>query len=59
MESIKINRLNKEIKLGNVIYRPYKVGELPDSFGYIFNEIEDKNGVSKWFNYKGLTYLRK
>ena len=59
MESIKINRLTKEIKLGDVKYRPYKVGELPDSFGFIHSETNDKDGVSKWFNYKGLTYLKK
>jgi len=46
---------NNYLQLGNVIYRPYTVCELPANFGCInFNE---KEGVSKWFNYKGFTYL--
>jgi len=46
---------NNYLQLGNVIYRPYTVCELPANFGCInFNE---KEGVSEWFNYKGFTYL--
>lgn len=36
-------------------YKGYEVGSLLPSFGHIF--YEDKDGVSKWFNYKGLTYI--
>ena len=42
--------------------KPIKVimfGELPNSFGFIYNEDEDKEGKSEWFNYKGLTYVEK
>ena len=46
---------NNYLQLGNVIYRPYTVCELPSNFGCInFNE---KEGISEWFNYKGFTYL--
>jgi len=46
---------NNYLQLGDVIYRPYTVCELPANFGCInFNE---KEGVSEWFNYKGFTYL--
>ena len=46
---------NNCLQLGNVIYRPYTVCELPANFGCInFNE---KEGISEWFNYKGFTYL--
>jgi len=46
---------NNYLQLGNVIYRPYTVCELPANFGCInFNE---KEGISEWFNYKGFTYL--
>ena len=46
---------NNYLQLGNLIYRPYTVCELPANFGCInFNE---KEGISEWFNYKGFTYL--
>ena len=58
MNTIKTNRVNKNIKLNGVGYRPYKVGELPNSFGFIYNEENDQDGIRKWFNYKGLTYVK-
>jgi len=58
MESIKVNRVTKNIKLGDVNYRPYKVGEIPSSFGFIYDAVDERDGVRKWFNYKGLTYLK-
>ena len=46
---------NNYLQLGNLIYRPYTVCELPANFGCInFNE---KEGISSWFNHKGLTYI--
>lgn len=58
MNTIKTNRVNKNIKLNGVSYRPYTVGELPNSFGFIYNEENDQEGIRKWFNYKGLTYVK-
>ena len=58
MNTIKTNRVNKNIKLNGVAYRPHAVGELPNSFGFIYNEENDQEGISKWFNYKGLTYVK-
>jgi len=53
-----IKELKKDyIQLGNLIYKPYKVCELPANFGYIYNEETEKAGVSEWFNYKGYTYI--
>jgi len=43
------------VQLGNLIYRPYTVCELPANFGCI--EFNEKEGISEWFNYKGYTYL--
>ena len=52
----KIKQLKKDyLQLGNLIYRPYTVCELPANFGCI-NFLE-KEGISEWFNYKGYTYL--
>ena len=46
-------------KLNGVDYKGYLVGELPNSFGFIYNENKDQNGKSHWFNYKGLTFIEK
>ena len=37
-----------KIKLNGIVYKPYKICELPPNFGI---EILD------WINYKGLTYI--
>ena len=38
-------------------YKGYEVGSLLPSFAYLYNSKDDKEGVSSWFNYKGLTYI--
>ncbi len=50
---------NNHIRLGTKTYKGYHVGELPPKFAFIYNEDQDKDGVSEWFNYKGLTYIEK
>jgi len=55
--SIKFLKYNF-IKLNGVLYTPYLVGELPNTFGFI-NNSEDQDGYSEWFNFKGLTYIIK
>ena len=50
---------NNQILLNNQLYQGYNIGELPNTFGFIYNEDEDKDGISEWFNYKGLTYVAK
>ena len=44
----KIN--SKTIKLDNIQYKGYLIGDIPTSFGEI---------GTHWFNYKGLTYVIK
>ena len=56
MNIIKYLKENK-IELNGVTYRPYKVCDLPAGFGCI--EFGDKEGVSEWFNHKGLTYIKE
>ena len=54
MNTIKFLK-NNYIKLDNIVYKPYKVYELPERFGMV-----DDDGFSyftEWFNYKGLTYI--
>ena len=38
-------------------YRGYTISNLPKSFGFIYDEIKDQEGITEWFNYKGLTYI--
>jgi hypothetical protein len=47
MNTIKHLKEDK-IELNGVIYKPYKICELPSSFG------ED---ILNWINYKGYTYI--
>ncbi len=47
------------LKLNGVIYKGYTLSELPNSFGFIYNEDKESYGIQSWFNYKGLTYVSK
>ena len=38
-------------------YKPYAIGELPTSFGFIYDEEKDMKGMSKWIKYKSLIYI--
>jgi hypothetical protein len=50
---------NNFIKLNGVLYTPYTVGELPQSFGFIYDADKETAGTSEFFNFKGLTYIIK
>ena len=50
---------NNFIKVNGVLYTPYFVGDLPQSFEFIFDAENEKDGISKFFNFKGLTYIIK
>ena len=61
MQSIKFLS-DKTIKLNGEIYKPYNVGNLPPPFGFkqrLTGNGDIQEGISKWFNYKGLTYVPK
>ena len=53
------------LKLNNVKYKSYLIGDLPPSFGFKekFDGYDDKGnnkfkkGIKQWFNYKGLTWV--
>ena len=56
----KIKFINSStIKLNNITYKGYNIGELPKRFAFIYNEDNDQEGITEWFNYKGLTYVSK
>jgi hypothetical protein len=58
MKKIKFLK-NNLIRLNGVLYTPYLVGDLPQRFGFIYNEDKEQDGITSWFNYKGLTYIVK
>jgi len=58
MQTIKIQRGTNRLRLDGTWYKPYLVSGLPPSFAFKHEKIEDKEGIYKWFNYKGLTYIR-
>jgi len=55
MKTIKFLKEDR-IKLDGIVYRPYKVCDIPQNFGCITFQ-DDKEGISEWFNYKGYTYI--
>ena len=59
MQSIK-HLKNDYLQLGNLIYKPYTVCELPTQFGmYEENEVTGEKYalIDEWFNYRGYTYI--
>ena len=46
-----------EIELNGIVYKPYKICDIPSNFGCI--EFNSREGISEWFNYKGYTYIAK
>jgi len=59
MQTIKFlkpdNAGKQKIKLNGVTYKPYSICNIPTNFGCL--EFNEKEGISNWFNYKGLTYI--
>jgi len=45
------------IHLNGTQYKPYTIGNLPNTFAFIYNEDKDQDGITNWFNYKGFTYV--
>ena len=43
--------------LNNKLYRSNNVVDITKSFAFIYDENEEKDGITEWFNYKGLTYI--
>lgn len=58
MNKIKFLTGNR-IRLNGAIFKGYTVGNLPPSFGYIYNEENETDGIYKFFNFKGLTYIQE
>jgi|TARA_B110000881_G_scaffold140286_1_gene123684 hypothetical protein len=53
-----IKKINSTtIMLDNKKYKGYTVGDLPKRFAFIYNEDNDQEGITEFFNYQGLTYV--
>ena len=55
------NNSKKSITLNGTTYKAYQVCDLPNNFGFHDKEplvnLRDKEAITEWFNYKGLTYI--
>ena len=55
------NNSKKSIVLNGTTYTAYQVCDLPNNFGFHDKEpvvnLRDKEAITEWFNYKGLTYI--
>ena len=38
-------------------YKGYTISNIPSRFGFIYDEDKDQDGLTEWFNYKGITYI--
>ena len=51
----------KTIVLKGTTYKAYEICELPNNFGFHDKEpiagLREKEAITEWFNYKGLTYV--
>ena len=56
MQTIKFIPPN-QILLNKKLYKGYTISELPTKFAFIYNENKEQDGITEWFNYKGLTYV--
>lgn len=56
MQSLK-QTTSTTILLAGKQYKGYTIGNIPKTFAFLFNEDTDQEGITEWFNYKGLTYV--
>ncbi len=54
---IKTGKKAGKILMNQVLYTPYAVGNLPSKFAFIYDEDEEQDGYTHWFNLGGLTYI--
>jgi hypothetical protein len=59
MPSIKFSRTKRELKINGDTHIGFDLTNLPTKFAYIYDAIDDRDGIRRWFNYKGLTWVRK
>lgn len=55
----RFKRRETTIWINKVEYTGFKIGELPAAFAFIYNEDKEQDGITSWFNHRGLTYVAK
>ena len=58
MNTIKFSKTSRTLKINGAKFRGFDLANLPTKFAYIYDEINDSDGVRRWFNYKGLTWIK-
>ena len=58
MNTIKLTS-KTTLKLNDVRYKGYELGDLPPKFAYIYDENKETFGIDEWFNFKGLTWIKE
>ena len=58
MNTIKFSKTSNTLKINNTKFRGFDLTNLPTKFAYIYDEINDRDGIRRWFNYKGLTWIK-
>ena len=58
MQKIKfLNKNGQPCALSDKFYKGYTIGNIPNRFGFIYNEEKDQDGFTQWLNHKGITYI--
>ena len=58
MQTIKhFKQQPKKLILNNITYKGYSICDIPANFGCTIFGADEKEGISEWFNYKGLTWI--
>jgi hypothetical protein len=52
-------RRESTIWLNKVEYTGFQIGYLPKRFAFIYDVEDEQDGLSSWFNFRGLTYICK
>ena len=50
MQALKFKSKTRLIFNG-ILYRGFSISEIPSAFGFIYDENNDKDGITEWFNY--------
>lgn len=45
--------------LNKVQYTGFLIGNLPKRFAFIYDANKEQDGITKWFNHKGWTFIQK
>jgi hypothetical protein len=48
---------NNIVRVNNMLYKGYLIGDLPPNFGFIYDQEKETEGITSFFNLKGLTYI--